>query len=316
MRKTYLILLYIILFIFTSCNSSKNNEQSSKDSLAPSKASIINNKVIAVLDNKNFTNSDFKNFLRLKYSDMKSILNNGKLASRLFDSFIEYSIILKSSENDDILVTDKEISDYSGKKNIKLSKGTAKSIKNLIRIQKFLFHKIYKNITVSKFEINKYYNLNRKDFSQKRRIELYQILLKNKEDAIRIRSTLLNSPSEFETIARTKSASQDASKNGYMGIFEYGDLPKEMEKVVFSLPLNRISRIVESPFGFHIFKVSKVFGRKQKYLKNVTDEIEEIIFNKKMVDEFNRYIKILKNNINIRINYENLFFKYVNLKGE
>ena len=101
-----------------------------------------------------------------------------------------------------------------------------------------------------------------------------------------------------------------------MGVFERGDLPKEMETVVFSLPVNQISRVVESEFGFHIFKVSKIHGGKQKYLKDVSEEIEKILFNTKMIYEYTRYMRILRNNINVKIFYENLFFKYSILKGD
>ena len=176
--------------------------------------------------------------------------------------------------------------------------------------------KIYNNISVSKYEIQKYYNLNKKDFSQKQQVKLYQILLKSKEEAIKVRGELLNNSSEFEQIAKAKSISQESVRNGYMGTFEQGDLPKEMETVVFSLPVNQISRVVESQFGYHIFKVSARQRSKQRYLKDVSDDIEKIIFNNKMIYEFTRYMKILRNNINIKVYYENLFFEYSDLKGD
>ncbi len=311
--KTFIIIL--LLLIFSNCTSPNSSKEKQESGQLESEATIINNKIIAVLDEDELTNSDFKNYLRAKYSDLKSILDNNNLTSRLFDSFIEHSILLKSSANETISITDEEITDYSGKNQLQLNDNTKKSITDIIRIEKYLYKKIYNNISITKYEIQKYYNQNREDFSQKQQIELYQILLSSREEAIKIRGELLNNPLAFEDLARSKSISQESVKNGYMGSFEKGDLPKEMESVVNSLPVNQISRIVESPFGFHIFKVSKRERGKQKYLKDLSEDIEKIIFNKKMIYEFTRYMKILRKNIKVTINYDNFFFDYQDLKG-
>jgi len=309
--------MLVLLFLFAAyCNSPDNSNVSPETNHTDSEASIINNKIIASLDDHELLNSDFKKYLRSKYSDLKNVLDNDNLKSRLFDSFIEHSVILVSSINDNIIITDNEISEYSSKNEIHLNESTKRSISDLLRIEKYLFNKIYNNISVSKYEIQKYYNLNRKDFSQKQQIKLFQILLKSREEAIKVRGELLNSPSRFESIARSHSISQESVKDGFMGIFEKGDLPKEMESVVSSLPVNQISRVVESQFGFHIFKVAKRQRGKQKYLKSVSEDIEKIIFSKKMISEFTRYMKIIRNSIKIKINYENLFFSYSDLKGE
>lgn len=311
-----LIIIITSLLMFSFCTSSDSTSKEMASAQVDSEATIINNKVITILDEHELTNSDFKNYLRAKYSDLKNILDNSNLTSRLFDSFIEHSILLKSSGNEKISISEQEISEYSGKNHLQLNANTKKSITDIIRIEKYLYKKIYNNISISKYEIQKYYNLNRKDFSRKQRVELFQILLKKREDAIKIRGELLNNPSAFESLAKSKSVSQESVKNGYMGSFEKGDLPKEMENVVNSLPVNQISRVVESQFGFHIFKVSKRQRGKQRYLKDVSDDIEKIIFNKKMIYEFTRYMNILKKNINIKINYDNFFFDYKDLKGD
>ncbi|MCK4889701.1 MAG: peptidyl-prolyl cis-trans isomerase [Candidatus Aminicenantes bacterium] len=313
--KYYPILILLFLFAFY-CNSPDNSNVSSETNQTDSEASIINKKKVASLDDYDLLNSDFKSYLRSKYSDLKNVLDNDNLTSRLFDSFIEHSVILRSSINENITITDKEISEYSGKNDIHLNESTKNSISDLLRIEKYLFRKIYRNVNVSKYEIQKYYNLNRKEFSQKQRIELFQILLKSRDEAIKVRGELLNNPSRFESIARSRSVSQESVKDGFMGVFEKGDLPKEMESVVSSLSVNQISRVVESQFGFHIFKVSKRQRGKQKYLKTVSEDIEKIIFNKKMISEFTRYMKIIRNSIKIEIYYENLFFSYSDLKGE
>lgn len=317
MRIKHNLIIILSLIFISYCGSSNGvNETPTGIEHSESEASIINKKIIVSLDDNEISNSDFKFFLRSKYSDLKIVLDKDNLISRLFDSFIEHSIILISSENENITITDEEILEYSGKNNIHLSESTKNSVRDLLRIEKYLLIKIYNNLTVSKYEVQKYYNLNRKDFSQKQQIELYQILLKSREEAITVRGELLNNPSGFESLAKSRSVSQESVKNGFMGVFEQGDLPKEIETVVYSLPVNQISRVVESQFGFHIFKVAKRRRSKQKYLKSVTEDIKKIIFNKKMIYEFTRYMKILRNNINIKIYYENLFFNYSYLKGE
>ena len=311
--KTFIMISSLLLF--SHCTSPDPDSENQAPAQIESEAAKINNKIIAVLDELELTNSDFKNYLRSKYSDLKSILVNNNLTSRLFDSFIEHLILLKSSGNEKITITEQEIMDYSGKNHLQLNDNTKRTITDIFRIEKYLYKKIYINISISKYEIQKYYNQNRKDFSRKQRIELFQILLNSKEEAIKIRGELLNNPSAFENLARSKSISQESVKNGYMGSFEKGDLPKEMESVVNSLPVNQISRVVESPFGFHIFKVSKRERGKQKYLKDLSEDIEKIIFNKKMIYEFTRYMKILRKNIKVTIIYDNFFFDYQDLKG-
>jgi len=318
MKNIFYITLILFTFFLLSCNSS-NDELKGQNTIKNndlSKASLINGKIIIILDNYEISNLDFKNYLRSKYSDLKSIFSENNLMSRLFDSFIDYSIILKSCENESINITEKEILDYSGNKNLQINNTTRETIINHLKIEKFLYTKIYKNISVSEYEIQKYYKLNKKDFFQNDKVELYQILLKTRKEAIEIRGNLLLNPSEFTGIAKSSSISPESAKDGYMGIFEKGELPKDVENVVFSLPSNQLSRVVESQFGFHIFKVKKKIRRKQQYLKNVNDKIKNIIFNTKMSDEFSRYLKILKKNINMKIICDKLFFNYSKIKGE
>ncbi len=312
--KIFIILTFLIIFSY--CTSPDPVNEKSDSEQIESDATKINKKIIIVLDESILTNSDFKNYLRAKYSDLGNILNNNKLTSRLFDSFLEHSIILKSSESESITITEQEISEYSGNNNLQLNENTKKTINDIIRIEKYLYKNIFNNISISKYEIQKYYNQNKKDFSSKQKIALFQILLKNKEEAVKVRGELLNNPSAFESLARSKSISQESVKNGYMGEFEKGELPKDIESVVYSLPINQISRVVESQFGFHIFKVAKRERGKQRYLKDVSEDIEKIVFNKKMIYEFTRYLRILRKNIKIKINYDNFFFDYKDLKGD
>ena len=130
-------------------------------------------------------------------------------------------------------------------------------IRNVLKVQKYLLAKAYRDIEVSDGEVARFYETNLREFQKTEEIQLYQIMVKDREKLLGIRSELLNQPSRFEEIARSQSMSPEAANGGAMGFFEKGMLPQEMEEVVFSLNVNEISPIVESPYGFHLFKITQ-----------------------------------------------------------
>ena len=95
-----------------------------------------------------------------------------------------------------------------------------------------------------------------------------------------------------------------------------GILPKEMENVVFSLKINEISPVVESPYGFHIFKITKRRNKRTLYLSAVREDIRKKILSEKMRTAFEVFLNNLKQNAQITIFHQNLFFNYLPAKGE
>ena len=145
---------------------------------------------------------------------------------------------------------------------------------------------------------------------------LYQILVKEKEKAIKIRGILKNSPQKFEEIALKDSVSHESKNNGLMGYFEKGELPEEMEKVVFSLRINEISPVVESPYGYHIFKIKRRRRKRLLFLSKVKPQIENKLLSEKLRTTYQDFLETLNTKLNIDIKYEKLFFEYKRNTGE
>jgi parvulin-like peptidyl-prolyl isomerase len=176
---------------------------------------------------------------------------------------------------------------------------------------------VYKDIDVSSEEIREYYNKNHDEFTKKREVLLYQIFLKDKEKAFNIWSILQKEPEKFEELATSYSESIEAKSGGLLGYFEKGILPKEMEDVVFSLKLNKISPVTESPYGFHIFKITnQKRGGRLLYIKNVEAEIKDKLLALKLSEAYRDFLEKLKDEMHIDIRYNELYFKYQALKGE
>ena len=89
-----------------------------------------------------------------------------------------------------------------------------------------------------------------------------------------------------------------------------------MEDVVFSLNLNEISPIVESPYGFHIFKVKRKKKGRQLYFEATKEEIKERILSEKLRRAYRDLLDAIKKEVQINILNQNLTFKYSGEKGE
>lgn len=309
MKKKWPVILVFLLFLPQCSKQSKSGQ-------APSPVNPVlasENKVILTIADVRLTNRDLKNFIKLQYADIFEQKNNDKLISRLFDVFCEQRIILFKANQDGTQVGDDEITSYlseaqSRRQDLEID---PELIRNALKVQKYLLANAYKNIEVSDSEVAGYYEANLKEFQKNEEIQLFQIMIKDREKLLAVRSELLNQPSRFEEIARRESVSPEAANGGAMGFFEKGVLPQEMEEVVFSLKVNEISPIVESPYGFHLFKITQKKKSRRLLLAAVKDEIKSKLLSAKLSVAYGEFLQRLKTEVPVRIDLKNLYFTYI-----
>jgi len=310
MNRKWVVLLVVALF-FAQC---KRTSHSSGAKAVADQAAAVEKKVILTLGNVSLTNRDLKNFISLQYSDIMGKERNNKLLSRLFDLFCEQQVILFKANQEGVQVGDDEITSYLNEIQTRrhdqaIDEETARSV---LKVQKYLLAGAYKDIDVSDAEVAQYYETHLGDFQKTEEIELFQIMVSDREKLLMIRSELLNKPSRFEEIARKESIAPEAASGGAMGFFEKGILPKEMEEVVFSLKVNEISPIVESPYGFHLFKVIRKRKSRMQLLAAVKDEIKSKLLSAKLNAAYGGFLNGLKTEISVKVHSSNLYFPYIN----
>jgi len=98
----------------------------------------------------------------------------------------------------------------------------------------------------------------------------------------------------FKKMAREESVGLEALKGGEMGVFEMGQLPFEMEKVIFSLQEGELSSVIKTSYGYHIFRVDKRFDPKLISEEEASSSIREIILNRKIEERISRHLEDLK----------------------
>ena len=117
---------------------------------------------------------------------------------------------------------------------------------------------------ISHDSLLRYYNLNRKDYERPARVRWEELAVRlenhrSKGDAFRAIADMGNRVlrgAALSRVARETSEGYTAKEGGWHDWTIEGSLrAKELEHAVFTLPLNRLSQIIETADGFHVIRV-------------------------------------------------------------
>ena len=137
----------------------------------------------------------------------------------------------------------------------------------------FSLASILPTINVTEDEIKTFYKTNSDKYQNQQQREASHILIaasknaapaekaKAKAKAEELLSQIRKNPKQFEELATKYSQDpESAKKGGELGAFGRGMMVKPFDDAVFSMKVNEISNIVESDFGYHIIKLTKIIG--------------------------------------------------------
>lgn len=218
-------------------------------------------RIVLEVEGTAYSNSDLDRYIR-------DNAGQGEISavslSLLFDRFVEEELVLAAARRQGVTLTPDEEKAYLTKLAAETPPGETGSMAggdprlfDRPLIEKYS-GRLLADLGVRDDEIHAYYEEHRKDFLVPERVRVSQILLDTETQAVDVLRRLGNaSEEEFRKVARDKSIGPEAFKGGAMGVFKAGDLPFEMEKVVFPLEEGRLSPVVESSYGYHIFRVDR-----------------------------------------------------------
>jgi len=156
-------------------------------------------------------------------------------------------------------------------------------------------------IAVSDEEVKEYLEKNEEKFANPEQVRISHILLKRKSEAKKILNELREG-ANFEKLARKYSIdSITAPRGGDLGYISRGEMIPAFEEAAFALEnRNDISRIIETPFGYHLVKLT---GRK-KMRKKTPEEIDYEIRTRIQNEKLDRLMEKYKKESMVSVNYD------------
>jgi parvulin-like peptidyl-prolyl isomerase len=174
--------------------------------------------------------------------------------------------------------------------------------------EQILVNKILKEITENTpppgyKDIKRYYDENQDEFRTPEMLEFRQIVTGTREDAEVVLKRLTKGEDMHE-LAKKFSIAPEAEKGGRVGWLARENLEKSMERALFSTPRGKISPIVKTPYGYHIFEVLSVRKKGRKQLPEVIREIESKLIDQRRKIFCRKWLKLLRSHFEIKVNQD------------
>lgn len=148
-------------------------------------------------------------------------------------------------------------------------------------------------IRVSEDEAEDYFNDHPEFCKTPARVRASQIVLRDMDQA-RAAADRLHSGEDFARVAADVSIGPEAAAGGDLGFIERGTMPEPLDIQLFSLPVDKISPVVQTEYGYHIVKVTRIQQARARPFTECKEEIMAAIRAKKEDAAFNAWLDALR----------------------
>src|SRR5438132_8207110 len=212
-----------------------------------------------------------------------------KLGRALLDGLIDRTIVLQRAKAAGMQVSDAEVqratdalADDARKGGAAFSEQLAKAGQNMEQLSdelrehilaaKYIAEETGKE-RASPAETRAYFDTHHAEFETPDAVHCLQIVVRTPDEAKSVLDQL-RAGASFDKLARQISTSPDGRNGGDLGWFPKGTMPKVFDEACFTLGNGKISGVVASPYGYHVFKVLGRRSGKSKTFKEAQAEAE------------------------------------------
>lgn len=271
------------------------------------------NKSVAKVNDVDVSKEEYKRTEEFLYAIgyvEKDEKNSNEINNDILSFIIDNEVAYQDAQKENIKVKDSDVNEKVEQLKETLANNTSykEKLESAGITEDFLKEQVKKDLTVAKYkenfikdikvtdkEMEAYYNNNEDQFNVEE-VKASQILIStldedNKEVSKEQKEKLkekaqsildkVNNNEDFASLAKKYSDDKNSGKDGGdLGYFAKNEKNIEFTKEVFKLDTNQVSKLIETPYGYHIVKVTDK-TTVTKSLEDSKDDIKTKILNEK-----------------------------------
>lgn len=302
MRKWFLLAL-----VFTACSPLKSRSP-----------------VVATVNGKPVTLEEFqKAFENQMWKDVEGPLPYKKhypsAGREVLERLLQKKLLLQEADRKKISVSEKDLerslADYQDRyadrkefENFLRLKGQSFAEFRLRRLEDLKIRKLFERIvserlTLTPGDLQTYYENHRELFRFPEQIRVRQIVTDSAEKAVALRE-MIGEGVSFREVAEKYSLTPDRNKGGDLGWFSRGAMPEEFDKICFSLSVGKLSGVIKTRYGHHLFEVLGKRGPGLWTLPEAEEKIRHALIEERGNALFSEWYEALKLKADIRVQEE------------
>ncbi len=174
-------------------------------------------------------------------------------------------------------------------------------LKDQLTVERLFHDEVFPRITVAPAEVERWFAEHAAEFAEPERVRVLQVVVSSRDEAATLRDRLRREPGRFAEVARASSIAPEGKNGGELGWIGRGAGFPEVFDVCFSLPLNSISDVVPSPYGFHVFRVVERKAAGKRTLEQARGEVAERLLRDRRARAQEEYLAALRGRATIQV---------------
>jgi peptidyl-prolyl cis-trans isomerase SurA len=287
-------------------------------------------RVVAVVNEEVITQAELDTFLRPVYEQYSKEYSGAELMKaisevrqRILSQMIEDKLVYQEALAQGIEIKEEDLEkEFQAFKN-KMEKPealdemlereglTMKSLRERLKkqamVRQLQDREIRSKVIVSPAEVENFFKDNPDQFRAKARVRVKSLTVKKSEEArtkgltdeharqmMALLEQKLKLYRNFDQIVKDYSEDTHAKQEGPGEWIERGAMIESVDEVIFSTPVGTITGVVETPIGYHMFRIEASEPEKVRTFEEVKDQISGYLFQQKSNARFKDWMDEVK----------------------
>ena len=216
--------------------------------------------VIAVLNGHDIHRDEFERFVTSKMAELNASDIPDVVRSQMLDEYLKRQLVLDEAARLGLSITSAELEQSAeDDPRVRSTVATQPSREELERdllVEKYYRQVVSRDVRVSPEEVQQYIEKNQARLTDRPGYLVREIRVQSREEADRLHREVTEGRHDFASVARLHSDAPNSDQSG-LARYDEGQLPEVLDRAVKQLNPGDVSPVIESNYGFHIFKLEQ-----------------------------------------------------------